>query len=159
MKLKSLLTFIAVLFAFSFCPASCSKDDDKTTTQDNEVGNNNPSTTKMKITIGTAVFTGTLYDNPSSAAFKAMFPLTLDMTELNGNEKYYDFPGPLPTNASVGGGIKVGDLTLYGNNTLVLFYKSFNTSYNYTKLGYIDNPAGLAAALGNGNVVVKFENN
>lgn len=48
---------------------------------------------------------------------------------------------------------------LYGNNTLVLFYKNFNTSYSYTKLGAIDNPAGLEAALGNGNVVVKFENN
>jgi hypothetical protein len=59
----------------------------------------------------------------------------------------------------VGGNIKEGDLTLYGNNTLVLFYKSFNTSHSYTKLGYVDNPAGLAAALGNGKVVVKFENN
>jgi len=53
----------------------------------------------------------------------------------------------------------VGDLMLYGNNTLVLFYESFNSSYSYTKLGYVDNPTGLAAALGNGNVVVKFENN
>lgn len=46
---------------------------------------------------------------------------------------------------------------LYGNNTLVLFYESFDTSYSYTKLGYVDDPAGLDAALGNGNVVVKFE--
>jgi len=81
------------------------------------------------------------------------------MTELNNNEKYYDLPTNLPTNASVGGNIKVGDLMLYGNNTLVLFYESFDTSYSYTKLGYVDNPTGLAAALGNGNVVVKFENN
>jgi hypothetical protein len=100
-----------------------------------------------------------LYDNPSAAALKAMLPLTIDMNELNGNEKYYDLPSPLPANASIVGDIKAGDLTLYGNNVLVLFYKSFNTSYSYTKLGYIDNPSGLAAALGAGNVVVKFENN
>lgn len=158
MKLKSLLTLIAVLFAFSFCNAGCSKDDKNIPTQ-NDNGNNNTTATKMKITIGTAVFTATFYDNPSAAALKAMLPLTIDMTELNGNEKYYNFPGPLPVNASVGGDIKAGDLTLYGNNVMVLFYKSFNASYSYTKLGYIDNPAGLADALGAGNVVVKFENN
>lgn len=164
MKLKSLITVIVVVFTFSFCPASCSNNDGASPTQNigNETtgnGNNNTSTTKMKITIGTAVFTAILYDNPSATAFKARLPLTINMTELNGNEKYYDFPSPLPTNASVGGDIKVGDLTLYGNNVLVLFYKDFNTSYSYTKLGYIDNPTGLATALGSGNATVKFENN
>lgn len=157
MKQKSLVALFAFLFTFSFCIASCSKDDDANPTQNNDSENNNPST--MKITIGTAVFTATLYDNPSANAFKALFPLSINMTELNNNEKYFDLPNPLPTNASVGGDIKVGDLTLYGNNTLVLFYKSFNTSYSYTKLGYVDNPTGLAAALGSGNVVLKFENN
>mgnify|MGYP000886971731 CR=1 FL=1 len=136
---------------------ACSKDDDTTPIYNNGTTNNNPSTTKMKVTVGTAVFTATLYDNPSANAFKALFPLSINMTELNNNEKYFDLPNSLPTNASVGGDIKVGDLTLYGSNTLVLFYKSFNTSYSYTKLGYIDNPTGLATALGNGNVVVKFE--
>ena len=160
MKLKSFLTVMAVFFAFSFCNAGCGNDNE-TVPQNNENGNENTNNSKlkMKITIGTAVFTATLYNNPSTAALKAMLPLTIDMTELNGNEKYYDLPSPLPTNASMGGDIKAGDLTLYGNNVLVLFYKSFSTSYSYTKLGYIDNPAGLADALGNGNVVVKFENN
>lgn len=157
--MKSLVTHIAILFTFSYCTAGCSKNDDIVPTQKYSIGNNNPSTAKMKITIGTAVFTATLYDNPSATAFRAMFPLSINMTELNNNEKYYDLPTNLPTNASVGGNIKVGDLMLYGNNTLVLFYESFNSSYSYTKLGYVDNPTGLAAALGNGNVVVKFENN
>ena len=156
--MKSIITVFAILLTFSCCTAGCNKDDE-TTPPHNTSGNNNPSATKMKITIGTAVFTATLYDNPSATAFRAMFPLTIDMTELNNNEKYYDLPNNVPTNASVGGKIKVGNLMLYGNNTLVLFYESFDTSYSYTKLGYVDNPAGLAAALGNGNVVVKFEIN
>jgi hypothetical protein len=151
-------TAILMCFVCIFLFA-CNKDDEITPIQNNGTMNNNPSTSKMKITVGNAVFTATLYDNPSANAFKALFPLSINMTELNDNEKYFDLPNPLPTNASVGGDIKVGDLTLYGNNTLVLFYKSFNTSYSYTKLGYIDNPTGLATALGNGNVVVKFENN
>jgi hypothetical protein len=156
MKQKSLVAVFAFLFTFSFCMASCSKDDDA---PKQKIGDNMPSTNKMKITIGTEVFTAILYDNPSANALRAMFPLTIIMMELNNNEKYYDLPNNLPTNASIGGDIKVGDLMLNGNNTLVLFYKSFNTSYSYTKLGYIDNPSGLASALGNGNGNVKFENN
>lgn len=111
----------------------------------------------MKITIGVAVFTATLNNNATATAFKARLPLTIRMTELNGNEKYYDFSGPLPTDASVGGDIKVGDLMLYGNNVLVLFYKNFHTSFSYTRLGKIDNTAGLVAALGTGSVTVQFE--
>ena len=157
--MKTLVTLMAILFMFSCCTASCTKGDETTPAQNNDVRNNNLSKSKMKITIGTAVFTATLYDNQSANAFRAKLPLSINMTELNGNEKYYDFANSLPTNASVGGNIKVGDLTLYGNKTLVLFYKTFSTSFSYTKLGYVDNPTGFATALGNGNAVVKFEYN
>jgi hypothetical protein len=120
--------------------------------------NNTISTTyTMKITIGTNIFTATFYNNATATAFKAKLPMTINMTELNGNEKYFDLPNNLPTNASNPGTIQTGDLMLYGSNTLVLFYKTFSTSYNYTRLARIDNPSGLAAALGSGNITVKFE--
>lgn len=157
--MKSFATLITFLFMIFCCTASCSKNDKATSAKNKDVENTNASTSKVKITVGTNVFTATLYDNPSAIAFRARLPFTINMTELNGNEKYYDFADPLPTSASVGGNIKVGDLTLYGNNTLVLFYKNFSTSYTYTKLGYVDNPTGLATALGNGNALVKFEYN
>ena len=111
----------------------------------------------MKITIGTNVFTATLYNNASVTAFKAKLPMSINMNELNGNEKYFDLSDNLPANASNPGTIKTGDLMLYGSNTLVLFYKTFSTSYSYTRLGHIDNPSGLAVALGLGNVTVRFE--
>jgi hypothetical protein len=76
---------------------------------------------------------------------------------LNGNEKYFDLEGSLPANASNPGTIKSGDLMLYGSGTLVLFYKSFSTSYSYTRIGHIDDTNGLAAALGSGSVVVNLE--
>ena len=86
-----------------------------------------------------------------------MFPLTINMTELNGNEKYYDLPKSLPTNSSNSGTIKNGDLMMFGSRTLVIFYKTQSTSYNYTKLGTVDDVTGLAKALGSGNVTVTFE--
>jgi hypothetical protein len=111
----------------------------------------------LLIKIGDKEFTAALLDNPTAAAFRAMLPLTMNMTELNGNEKYFDLAKSLPTNASSPGKINAGDLLLYGTNTLVLFYEAFSTSYSYTRLGKISNAGGLAEALGSGNVIVTME--
>lgn len=82
--------------------------------------------------------------------------MTLNMQELNGNEKYHYFDSALPTNASRPTGIHTGDLMLYGNNCLVLFYEDFATSYSYTPIGRLDDPAGLEKALGSGSAQITF---
>ena len=125
------------------------------TSSSNDISNTD--TMKLKITIGTNTFTATVHNNATATAFIAKLPLTINMTELNGNEKYFDLPNNLPTNASKPGTIQTGDIMLYGSNTLVLFYETFSTSYNYTRIGRIDNPSGLADALGSANKTVKFE--
>ncbi len=102
----------------------------------------------MWMTVGERRFAITLADNPAARAFAALLPLTLDMAELNNNEKYADLPQALPTNASRPGTIRNGDLMLYSSNTLVIFYLTFDSSYSYTRLGRVDDPAGLAQALG-----------
>ncbi len=117
----------------------------------------NVDSMKLKISVGSNVFTATLNNNATATAFRATLPITINMSELNGNEKYFDLSYSLPTNASNPGTIQTGDLMMYGANTLVLFYKTFSTSYNYTRLGRIDNPSGLAAILGSGNVTVTFD--
>lgn len=112
---------------------------------------------QILITIGPRSFTATLYHNATAAAFKALLPVTLEMSELNGNEKFVRLPASLPENASNPGTIQNGDLMLYGPNTLVLFYQSFPTSYSYTRIGRIDDTTRLAGAVGSGNVTVTFQ--
>lgn len=142
------------LSIFMSSASSCNKENDMV----KEINNQTMEFPKIKITVNSQLFTATLLDNESAKAFKKMLPLTINMTELNGNEKYFDLPMTLPANAVTGNNINVGDLSLYGNKVLVLFYKSFHTSYSYTKLGYVDNPEALAEALGKGNILVTFEN-
>ena len=110
----------------------------------------------IEITVGTQTFTAELYENETARAFAALLPLELNMTELNGNEKYFYLDNALPTDASRPDGIRAGDLMLYGSECIVLFYESFSTSYSYTPIGRVQNPEGLATALGSGNVTVSF---
>ena len=123
-------------------------------------GNNNENpdeNMKIKLIIDTTTFMVTFSDNATANAFKQLLPMTIDMSELNNNEKYYGLPQSLPTNASNPGTVQNGDLMLYGSNTLVLFYKTFSTSYSYTRIGRVDDPTGLQKALGAGSVTVTFE--
>ena len=110
----------------------------------------------ITITANGRNFSATLYDNETAKAFRARLPLTLDMSELNGNEKYYYLSDSLPTNSSSTSKINNGDIMLYGSGCLVIFYDSFSTSYSYTPIGKIDDSDGLAAVLGSGSVQVSF---
>ena len=151
-----LLTF-SFFACFGFFKKGMSTVSGKTNTENNGYNNNDTMSYKIKIKIGSATFTATLFDNATATAFKAMLPITVNMTELNGNEKYFHFSTNLPENASNPGTIHRGDLMLWGSNSLVLFYQTFSTSYSYTKIGRVDDPSGLATAVGSGNITVTFE--
>lgn len=111
----------------------------------------------INISVNNTTFTATLEDNDTAKELVKQLPLTVDMSELNGNEKYNYLSSNLGTDKpSNPGTINEGDLMLYGNNCLVLFYKTFNTSYSYVKLGHIDDTAGLAKAMGSSNVKITF---
>ena len=98
----------------------------------------------MEMIIGTDTFQLELADSEAAAHFRSMLPLTVKMMELNGNEKYVELPGDLPTNAARVGTIEAGDLMLWGKNTLVLFYETFRSEYAYTRIGSSPTPISWA---------------
>jgi hypothetical protein len=58
-------------------------------------------------------------------------------------KKYVYLDISMPTNSSNPKRINAGDIMLLGDNCLVVFYKSFDTSYSYTKIDHIDNLPNL----------------
>lgn len=118
-----------------------------------------PEQSRMWMTLGERRFAITLADTEAARAFAAMLPLTIDMADLNSNEKHADLPRSLPMNATRPGTIRNGDLMLYGSRTLVVFYLTFDSSYSYTSLGRVDDPSGLAQALGPHGVRIAFSKN
>jgi hypothetical protein len=115
-----------------------------------------PEEHRMWMIVGEHRFAITLADTDAARAFAAQLPLTLQMAELNGNEKHADLSQALPTDASRAGTIHNGDLMLYGSNTLVVFYKTFRSSYSYTRLGRVNDPARLEQVLGHRSVGIVF---
>lgn len=143
---------ISILFSF----ATCSNKNTEMISDTEEITKGEDNMLSIEIVIGSETFSATLYDNPTTEAFLKQLPLTLEMSELNGNEKYYYLSNSLPTNADRLSNIHIGDLMLYGDSCLVLFYENFSTSYSYTPLGQIDEPNSLADAVGNGNIEITF---
>ena len=132
-------------------PSDEGEDDNEENNDDNDNNDNDNEPMERNITI-----TVNGEDNEAGRAFAALLPLTLDMSEMNGNEKYHYLDESLPTESYRPGTIQTGDLMLYGSSCVVLFYETFSSGYSYTRLGRINNPEGLAAAVGRGNVTVSF---
>lgn len=108
------------------------------------------------ITIKNKKHEAVLYDNSTTKELIKKFPITITMSDLNGNEKYYNFSKSFPTSSENVANINKGDIMLFGDNCLVIFYKSFSTRYRYTKLGYIKNLEDLENSLGKGDIEITF---
>ena len=112
---------------------------------------------RIHITINGRPFAARLADTDAARAFAALLPLSLDMDDLHGNEKYHHLKTRLPARPEHPGTIRAGDLMLFGDNCVVLFYEDFSTNYSYTRLGRLENPAELAEVVGKGTVTVAFQ--
>ena len=104
-----------------------------------DINNSNEVIKSLKAIIDNVEYIINLEDNETVKKFVSLLPTYLDTS--------------FPSNASNPKRINAGDVMLYGDNCLVIFYKSFDTSYRYTKIGHIDNLPNLE----NNNITVKFE--
>ena len=119
--------------------------------------NNQNEEIKINLTVNNKIFSATLENNETTRELISMFPMTLNMSELNSNEKYNYLDTDLTTNSSRQSRINAGDIKLFGSNCLVVFYESFNTSYSYTNLGTVDDVDVFVSELGNGSVTITFD--
>ena len=96
-------------------------------------------------------------DTEVANQIKSKLPFTVKMTNLNGNEVYYQFSGESFTpNHKAVGTINMGDIYLYQSNYLVLFYKTFTTSYSYTEIGKLKDATGLDTIIGSSDIEVEW---
>lgn len=109
--------------------------------------------TSMTIKIGEKESKVILVDNETTRELFKKLPLTITMLELNGNEKFYNFDSKFPSEPTTVGKIEKGDIMLYGDNCLVLFYQTFDTSYSYTRIGKIED-VSILDNIGNASVTV-----
>ncbi|WP_245956899.1 cyclophilin-like fold protein [Edaphovirga cremea] len=110
----------------------------------------------FQMTIDQQTFEVGLANNPTAKAFIKQLPLTMTMAELNGNEKFADFSHTLPTSQITPGTIHEGEIMLYGRQTLVIFYETFQTPYSYTPIGKIIATDNLKNIIGNSDIEVHF---
>lgn len=112
---------------------------------------------KINLIINNKTFSATLNNNETVRSLIQNFPMTLNMSNLNSNEKYNYLNFNLVENAYTPEKINAGDIKLYGNNCLVIFYDNFSNSYSYTDLGKIDNIDEFISELDSGSVNIRFE--
>lgn len=115
----------------------------------------------IEIKIKDKKFRGKLFDTPAGRAFSQQLPLTLNMNDLNNNEKYFYISKKIVSNSERVKKVKAGDIFLFGSDCIVLFYKDFNTLYSYTKLGYLINSEEINKFFEDnkiyGNIEINFE--
>ena len=146
---KWIIIMISIIIVFSTTACTKNKNETKST----ETQKEGEKMSSISITIENEKYQLNLEDNETAKEFLKRLPKEFSMNELNGNEKYHYLDKSLPVNAKKPDKIKKGDVMLFGDNCLVVFYKTFQTSYSYTKIGHIEDLKDL----GNDDVKVRFE--
>lgn len=140
--MKKIILVIFLLLCVSACKNNDIPNIEK---EDNYMEN-------IRVIINDNSYDFIMENNETSKEFLKLLPKEFDMNELNNNEKYIYLDNTLKTNPIKINHINAGDVMIYQNDCLVIFYKSFDTSYSYTKIGHINNLPDL----GNKNILVKF---
>lgn len=152
MHRKIIYVFVIILFI-----TGCTAKKQEKIKQDNLKNQANVEKSEMidnvKIIIDERKYIIKLENSQTVKEITKLLPLELNMNELNNNEKYAYLDKSLSVKPKEINNINKGDIMIYGDNCLVIFYKSFKTNYSYTKIGHIENLPDL----GSENIKVKIE--
>ena len=143
---------IIYLLLITILLTGCTRVEEKNNINKENTSKESDIVSSLNIVINNDNYVLNLESNETVTKLLELLPLEIEMSELNGNEKYIYLDESLPTNSSNPKHINSGDVMLFGDNCLVIFYKSFDTSYSYTKIGHIDNLKDL----GSNNIIVKI---
>lgn len=98
-------------------------------------------------------------DEPPAPAPPSPAPAEAQASEAS-QEKVTDLTFALPSAVTeTPATINAGDIYIWSDNNLVLFYTTFSNSYSYVPVGYIEDVTGLRDALGRGSAEVTFSTN
>lgn len=152
-----LIMTTGLLFSLPSCTDRSGVSDSTDSSDSADVsGSSESMEARLKLTIGKQTFTADLEDNDAVTKFTDMLkqqPITLQMTDYSGFEKVGALDVSLPSdNSQIT--TSAGDIVLYNENQIVIFYGS--NTWSYTKLGHIDDLTGWEEALGSGDVTVTF---
>ena len=86
---------------------------------------------QMKIAVNNQEYDVILEENDTTSALQHLLPMTLSMSDLNNNEKYYYLEQPLPSNPEKVNSVSTGDIMLFGDDCLVVFYKDFERKIHF----------------------------
>ncbi len=112
---------------------------------------------KITLTFNGCTYTATLADNSSAAAFAELLksgPLTVSAHDYGSFEKVGGLGTELPRNDEPVT-TSSGDIILYQGDQITVYYAQ--NTWNFTRLGRIDDPSGLQEALGDGDVEITFQ--
>ncbi len=150
-----IICFICCALMVSF--TACQEKETETTTPAEEpIVEEVHGEMKMNVQVGDHTFTATLEDNEAADELIAMMedgPVSINMSDYSGFEKVGALGTSLTTSDSQMTASS-GDIVLYNENNIVIFYGS--NSWSYTKLGRIDDLTGWREALGDGDITVTF---
>lgn len=154
--MKKIIISLAIVFAVLLSTTGCIKsnkstvkpnsENSRTSSENNSTDIKEKTGKTMYVNIDGTDYAVNLEDNGTAEKLVARLPLECELKELNGNEKYVYLDFSLPTEPVKPKHINAGDVMLYGDSCLVIFYKSFDTQYSYTKIGHIDSLPNLGSS-------------
>ena len=152
MKRKVIYTILVIIIVFILTGCSLKTNSINKSNENKIKDKSNKEMDSVKVIIDNKEYKMNLEDNETTKSFIKILPKTWKMNELNGNEKYVYLSSPLPASPNVPKIIEKGDVMLFGDDCIVIFYESFKTNYSYTKIGNIENLPDL----GNSSIEVGF---